>query len=158
MGTMRTSLPIVQTRKEYTDTLADMNRRPGANGAGSRGRTSRLKSYLLEANEMFRSGSGERASWEIVDTGVVEIKILRVWDTRGQSPTRQFFLDMSDSRFPLLHTDELARDANDAVGRLVGDHGHKFDHVWFGAGHGKMGRRIMHMNNGWLTRSILIGQ
>ncbi len=130
------SLPKVQTRKEYMDTLADMNSPPKRprSGDGPRGRITELKAYLVETNEIFKSGNGNKVTWELTDTGVDEVKILCVRDTKKQSPVRQFYLDKVDKRFLLLHTDELAEDANDAIEKMVEDYNHTFDHTWFYSG------------------------
>ncbi|MDD9813578.1 MAG: hypothetical protein OXU37_04845 [Thaumarchaeota archaeon] len=122
----------VGSRKEFMDALYDLNlppknRKPGKD---SRGCFTVLKTYILERNGAFVAGSGKRVSWDIRNTGVDDIKILNVW-LAARSGQARFYMDTKDRRFLLLHTDDLAEDANDAIGALVEDGGHKLDHAWF---------------------------
>jgi len=128
-------LAKVSSRKEFMDELYRMNAPPKSRktGEAARGRYTELKTYILECNEVFRTGEGDRASWEVEDTGVDSLKILGIRQNKT-APPLQFYMDMSDRRFLLLHTDELAEKANDAVEGLVGEHHHKFDHTWFHSG------------------------
>jgi len=125
----------VSSRKEFVEELYRMNAPPKSRktGEATRGRYTELKTYILECNELFRAGRGDRVSWEAEDTGVDSIKILGIRQNKATRPL-QFYMDMSDRRFLLLHTDELAEKANDAVEGLVGEHHHKFDHTWFHSG------------------------
>jgi len=125
-------LARVRNRREFMDRLYHMNDPPKRRKTGekTRGRLTELKTYILECNEVFRAGRGDRFSWEVEDTGVDTIKILNV-KRNGTAPTLQFYMDMTDRRFLLLHTDELAEKANDAVEGLVGEYQHRFDHTWF---------------------------
>lgn len=131
----QTRLAKVGSRRELMDKLYSMNNPPKSRRTGepTRGRFTELKTYILECNEVFQTGGGDRFSWEVDDTGVDKIKILSV-RRNGATPALQFYMDMEDRRFLLLHTDELAEKANDAVEGLVGEHRHKFDHTWFHSG------------------------
>lgn len=134
-GQAARALPKVGSRKEFMDTLHDMNHQTGGRGPGrdSRGRAPRLRTYVLERNGPLGPGRGEKASWDVGDTGVDEIKILTVMPGRGGAP-RQFYIDMADGRFILLHTDGPAEGADADMEMLVEDGSHKLDHVWFHSG------------------------
>ena len=45
----------------------------------------------------------------------------------------EMFLDISDARFLVLHTNELSDTVERITRELVGDLHHLFDHVWFHA-------------------------
>lgn len=149
-------LAKVDSRRELLDRLYSMNNPPKSRktGEAARGRFTELKTYILECNEIFRSGKGEKVSWDVEDTGVDKIKILDVWRKRAASPL-QFYMDMADRRFFLLHTDELAESANDAIESLVGEYHHKFDHTWFHSG--LMKKWALKLNGGFSGYAINYG-
>lgn len=131
----RARLAKVGSRRELMDRLHSMNSPPKSRKTRerARGRFTGLKTYILECNEIFQSGKGDKVSWEAEDAGVDKIKILNVWRKRAGRPL-QFYMDMADRRFFLLHTDELEESANGAIESLVGERRHKLDHTWFHAG------------------------
>jgi len=125
-------LPKVGSRKEFMDTLYDMNHPPKSRkpGQDSRGRFTELKTYIMERNGPFGPGQGTRASWDMENTGVDDIKILTMEPGRGNDRL-QFYMDKTDKRYLLFHTDELAEDANAAIEALVEYGTHRLDHTWF---------------------------
>lgn len=124
------SLPKVKNRAEFVDHLEEMISQPLHDGEDySRGRPRDLKTYIIESNEGFpRQFKSDVICGELVDTDTDTIKILRI---SHASNTLEFFLDVSDKRFFTLHTNETAKDANDAVEALTKDHNHAFDNTWF---------------------------
>lgn len=128
-------LPKVKSRKEFMDTLYGMNHPPKSRKLGQdpRGRFMELKTYILECNGPFGSGRGKKATWDVGNTGVDDIKILTM--QYGKDGARlQFYMDKADKRYFLFHTEELAEDANAAMEMLVEDGTHKLDHTWFHSG------------------------
>lgn len=117
------------------DRLHGMNGPPKGQKAGgaARGKPAGLKTYMLERNGAFRAGRGDGLSWEVADTGVDEIKTLSV-RRNGETAALQFYMDMEDRRFLLLHTGEPAKRADGAVEGLVGERRHALDHAWFHPG------------------------
>lgn len=126
------SLPKVKSRKQFMDTLYNMNHPPKSRKPGQdlRGRFTELKTYILERNGSFGPGRGTKASWDMGNTGVDDIKILTMKHGSGNGRL-QFYMDTADKRYLLFHTDELAEDANAAIEALVEDDKHKLDHTWF---------------------------
>ncbi|RNJ71908.1 MAG: hypothetical protein EB832_04925 [Thaumarchaeota archaeon S14] len=122
---------ITRGRGELVERLCRMDGPPG--GQGARGRPTRLKTYILECNEPFRTGRGDRLSWEVGDTDVDTVKTLSV-RRDGVAPPARFCVDMEDRKFLLLHTGDPAGRADGAVGGLVGERRHEFDHAWFHPG------------------------
>jgi len=124
----------ISSRKEFMDFLGGiMSAEPseeeeGDEEAERRGRPRELKSYLFESNTKippeFKS---ETFSWSVKDTGVDNIKILNL--TSGGS-VAGFYLDLSDERFWVLHTGNLATDAHKLVRQLAYSPLHQFDRAW----------------------------
>jgi len=129
------SLPRVGSRKEFMDTLYDMNRPPKGRkpGGGLRGRFTELQTYIMERHGPFGQGRGKKASWEVENTGVDDIKILTMWPGRHNGRL-QFYVDAADKRYLLFHTDKPAEGANAAIEALVQDGTHRLDHAWFHSG------------------------
>lgn len=93
-----------------------------------RGRPRELKSYLLETNNGIEQGfQTEKISGSLKDTGVEKLKILGLSSgTRSAS----FYLDMSDSRFWVLHTAALASESHRLVRLLTHAPEFEFDRTW----------------------------
>ena len=121
-------LPRVQTRKQFMDHLESMISVPNED-AESRGRPRELKAYMLESEGGFPSSfSSDGMTGEVHSTGLDEIKILRVLQGNVQL---EFFLDASDSRFFVLHTNEKSDDVGPIVRALTKDRHYTFDNTWF---------------------------
>jgi hypothetical protein len=92
------------------------------------GRPRELKSILLEVNSLpgaeFRADEIEGV---IRDTGVEHIKQLNLSANRDSA---EFFVDMTDTRFWVLHTDARADVAHPLVERLVSSPSFQFDRAW----------------------------
>ncbi|MBI2937161.1 MAG: hypothetical protein HYY22_03050 [Thaumarchaeota archaeon] len=130
---LTTTLPKVSTRKEYMDRLGEMMT-TGAieefdEEAEQRGRPRELKSYIIEANTdlspEFQVGGLEGT---ILDTGLQYLKILRLSSSR--SMFADFYLDRTDKRFWVLHTNSLAKHSNRLVNELVTHPTQNLDMVW----------------------------
>ena len=94
-----------------------------------RERTRELKSYVIDTNgRLAPHGRSNGTAWEIDGTGVDEIKILRV--RRDGAPPAEFFADVSDKRFFMLHTSTESGDAKAAVDGLVELRPPSFDRMW----------------------------
>lgn len=113
------------------DTLHDMNCPP--KGQGRRGGLPWLGTYILERHGTLGPGKGKGASWDVENTHVDDIRTLTVRLGRGGGRI-QFYVDMRDRRYPLLHTGGPAGDADGAMGALVGDGAHRLDHAWLPSG------------------------
>jgi hypothetical protein len=125
------SLPKVETRKQFMDTLSDMITPPKSEdgeGGEMRGRPTELKSYLLESNATLSSNfQFDEVQADVSDTGVESIKVLTMV-RKGKMV--QFYLDLSDERFPLLHTNHHSEDTHDFVHRLIQSDKNEFDSAW----------------------------
>lgn len=125
------SLPKVQTKKQLVDYLEDQITAPaGGDGEISgHGRPRGLKSYVIEANGGLASGGGANGTaWEIDGTGVDEIKIFRV--RRNGGGAAEFFADVSDKRFLMLHTNSESRDTKAAIDGITELRHPSFDRMW----------------------------
>ena len=96
---------------------------------GRRGRPRELKAYILESEGGFPPEiSSDLMTARMRSTGLDDIKILQVSQNEG---SLEFFLDTSDSRFFILHTNERSDDAGCVVKTLTKDRRHTFDNAWF---------------------------
>ena len=92
------------------------------------GRLRELKSYVLETNGgCKREGSNGDIKWQIEDTGVNKLKILRV--EHGED-THESFMDTTDDRFYILHTNEKSETATRIVDMFTDGSSHAFDRMW----------------------------
>ena len=99
-----------------------------------------LKTYVLESDRDFpRRFESGCMQCEVVDTGLDAVKILRA---RRGGATAEFFLDVEDERFPLLHAGGGSGDADGMVDELAGDEFHTFDRIWL---HSAMLERLARM-------------
>lgn len=98
-------------------------------GEERRDRLTELKTYLLETNTelvpAFKFGDHYA---EISDTGLDSIKILRI-QQQNKNPV-EFYLDKSDKRFLLLHTNYLSDETHNLVERIAGSTEQQFDSAW----------------------------
>ncbi len=124
-------LPKVETRKQFMDTLSEMITPPKSEereGGEMRGRPTELKSYLLESNSpLSRDFQFDEISANISDTGVESIKVLTL---NRKDSVVQFYLDLSDERFLLLHTNHHSDDTHYLVRRLIQSDKNEFDSAW----------------------------
>src|SRR5215204_4926272 len=96
------------------------------------GRKTELKTYIVESNSPQLSASQfDKFSISVQDTGIDEIKILNL--TLGGRLT-QFYLDMADKRFWLLHTHGLADEADRIMNRFISNPKYQIDSTWFSSG------------------------
>jgi hypothetical protein len=129
-------LQKVNTRKEFMDELGSLIAPPKVEVTDSgelRGRPTLLKSYLIETNSpLTRDYVFDHTIATIEDTGLDEIKILTM-RTQLDSPkavSAQFYLDVSDRRFWVLHTNYRAEETHPFVERLITSQDHEFDNAW----------------------------
>ena len=122
-------LPRVQSKKEFHECLEGWispPRRKGGERSG--GRRGGLRSYVLEASGgRKKEGSAGGMRWSVADTGVDKLKILRVECGGG---VHEAFMDTSDGRFCVLHTNERSETATRVVDMLTGGWSHPLDRVW----------------------------
>lgn len=128
------SLPKVETKKEFMDTLSLMNA-PSTEEDESlgRGRPRDLKSYLFESNQKLTPEFiiDDKVWVRITNTGLEHIKIMQMSEkTQGVSRTAQFYLDLSHQRFPILHTNALAADTHNFFRKLTQADDYEFDNAW----------------------------
>lgn len=124
-------LPNVATRKEFIDYLDNVIN-PPKDDEGV-GRMRELKSYIIESDHgMPTSFQTEKTSFEIIDTSLDKMKILRAKHNEGQC--LEMFMDVRDSRFFVLHTNGLSDMVGSITGEMVDDMHHSFDHAWFHSG------------------------
>jgi len=96
----------------------------------SKGRLRELKTYILESDEVFPSRlQAPEIECEVIDTGLENMKILQARPKGGGA--HEFFLDASDKRFLLLHTNDKSEDTNKVIETLTKEHHHAFDNTWF---------------------------
>lgn len=130
------SLPKVQNRKHFMDTLHDLITSPRQEVSESgdlRGRPPLLKTYIIESNsELSSHFQFDSIKADIDNTGIDNIKILTMTETIGKynGTTSQFYLDLSDKRFLVLHTHDLAEDTHSFVKRLKQSMDYEFDSAW----------------------------
>lgn len=113
------------------DTLSDMITPPKSEegeGGEMRGRPTELKSYLLESNSsLSKSFQFDDVQADISETGVESIKILTLI---RKDTAVQFYLDLSDQRFILLHTNHHSEYTHDFVRKLIQSDKNEFDSAW----------------------------
>lgn len=129
-----TELPKIDTKKQFMDTLSEMNAPPRAEEReiGEIGRPRDLKSYIFETDEKLEENFlVDNISANISGTGLDHIKILTMTGETNNKTTRaQFYLDKSDERFLVLHTNALATESDTFVNKLTQSNDHEFDSAW----------------------------
>lgn len=99
-------------------------------GEHERGRPRQLKTFIIESNsEVPTEFDTGRLRTSMTDTGVKDIRRMQiVLDNNIVVP---FFLDISDKRFWVLHTNALSDEVRNATSKLVGSDKYEFDRAWF---------------------------
>jgi hypothetical protein len=102
----------------------------GSEFGETRGRPRLLKTYMMEANRgLPENNDGTDLIVEKKETNVPEISILYLKQVSTEKSVR-FYVDTTDRRFWLLHTNDLARDARDLYDKLVFSPNTAFDKIW----------------------------
>lgn len=121
-------LPSVKTQQEFMDVLEDMILPPKSEPENaSPGRMRELKSYILESDKGFKdefNASGMEC--KVRNTGLDHIKILHV----QEDGPYEFFLDETDPRFFVLHTNKKSDDTARIMEKLTRDTRYAFDYAW----------------------------
>ena len=135
-------LPAVGTQQEFMNALEGMVAPPEpGDEAASPGRVRELKSYMMEFDGVLEPEFATSGLDCLVrNTGLDHIKILRADDGSG---SYEFYLDKSDPRFLVLHTNEKSDDAGRIVEKMTHGTRHAFDHAWL---HSGMLKRIVGMD------------
>jgi hypothetical protein len=135
---MTAPLVRVDTQKQFMDALEDMVTPPKRFEADKemRGHPYELKSYLIENNTDHLEESFAIEGWvgRISNTGIDKLKILTlVRDTLSgkRASEVQFYLDMSDKRFLLLHTNYHSNLTKHVVTAFVDSARFELDRAWF---------------------------
>jgi hypothetical protein len=126
--------PKFESRKAYLDYLGSMMVPPTEEEeeeevyGDARGRPRLLKTYVMEANRGFPSNKDILdIAIEQTDTGLQDVNVLTL---RHEAKSARFFVDTSDRRFWLLHTNALADEAKWLFERLVYSPKATFDKIW----------------------------
>lgn len=131
-NTNNTKLPRVRTKKQFMDYLEGAISMPRDDDMEPRGRPPELKAYMIESEGGFPpSFSSDGITGEVQNTDLDGVKILRV---RQNGAVFEFFLDTSDPRFFVLHTNEKSDDVGPIVRTLTKDRRYTFDNTWFHSG------------------------
>ena len=119
----------MQSKREFHECLEGWISPPGREGDECGGGHHRApRSYVLEANGgCKREGSDGGIRWSVSDTGVDKLKVLRVEDGGG---SHEAFMDTTDDRFYVLHTNERPEAAAKIVDVLADGWPHSFDRMW----------------------------
>ena len=122
-------LPRVKSKKEFHECLEGWLSPPKREGDECLGeRLRELKSYVLETNGgCKREGTDGGMKWDMADTGVDKLKVLRVED--GES-MHEAFMDTTDDRFYVLHTNKKSETATKIVDMFTDGWSHSFDRMW----------------------------
>ena len=133
----------VSSNKEFLETLEEMVEPPrqAEPGESPAGRPNELKTFILESDKGFPSHAvlGD-VSYDVVSTGMDAMKIINARD--GETAC-EFFLDVSDRRFFMLHTNYSSDSVRKIIDAMVGDRNHTLDNTWF---HRNMLERIVGMD------------
>ncbi len=124
----------VETRKDFLDYLYGMMvsgfESKGEVFGETRGRPRLLKTYIMEANQELGKYSGETdLSIDQTPTKVPGVSVLRLKHL-GTQKTVRFFVDTSDKRLWLLHTNALADTAKELFEKMVFSSSSAFDKIW----------------------------
>jgi len=125
--------PNVETKKDYMDYLGSLMSIAEEEASHDRGRPRQLKTYIIEANsEITSQFSTGKISVSLDKTNVKDLRRVQVTIPRQNHNTIvPFFLDTSDKRFWILHTNALSEDAGSAINKLVSSDKYEFDRAWF---------------------------
>jgi len=135
MSSLESSFPIpeFESKKDFMDFLGDLmtasfEQEVEEVTGETRGRPRLLKSYIMEVNSGLPSRfdvssmNVSRADTKLQDVSVLELKYGNI--------RARFFVDASDRRFWILHTNDLAEHANSLFRRLVFSPEASFDRAW----------------------------
>jgi hypothetical protein len=118
------------------DTLSSLITPPKSDlyeGEELRGHPTLFKTYMLECNsDLYPQFQQDNLHVDISNTGVDEIKILTVNEMKDgiSQSAAQFYLDVSDKRFLVLHTNDLAKSTHPFVQKLINSKNYEFDSFW----------------------------
>ena len=134
MGSLDSSRPPqnFESKKEFLDFLYYMmvSAFESSEFGEPRGRPRLLKTYLMEANRgLPETNDGTDLVIERKGTNVPEISILVLRQVSTEKSVR-FYVDTTDRRFWLLHTNDLAREARELFDKLVFSPNVAFDKIW----------------------------
>ena len=119
----------VSTNKEFMDCLLAMVNPPKDDEGAGRMRS--LKSYIIESDGAIpREFTTKRMCFEVSNTGLEKIKILKCTDDESKK-TSEMFLDIHDKRFLILHTNELSETMSKITDEIISYSRHGFDCTWF---------------------------
>lgn len=122
------SLPSARSREELADYLGGELGAPRGGGPPRRGGLRGLKAYLLDADAGIpRSVSTTSVGWDMEDTGVEGVKILRV---HAGGAACEFYADVADKRFVVLHTAAGSDIAGRAVAAIADADRLGLDRMW----------------------------
>ena len=122
------SLPSAGSRKELADYLGGELGAPRGGGPPRRGGLLCLKAYLLDADDGIpRSVSTTGVGWDMEDTGLERVKILRV---RAGGAACEFYADVADKRFVVLYTAAGSDVAGRAVAAITAADRLGLDRMW----------------------------
>lgn len=120
-------LTKVETQKQFMDELHKMNTHEDEELEVGKPRD--LKSYMLETNKpLQKQYMVNNISINIEDTGLNHVKIITAEKESGQPV--QYYLDMTDKRFLILHTNEQATVSDSIVKKIISSNTHQFDSAW----------------------------
>lgn len=122
-------LPRVQTKGEFMNYLESAISMPRDDDTEPRGRPPELKAQIIESEDGFPSKfSSGNITGEVQNTGLDGIKILQVCQGKV---VFEFFLDITNPRFSVLHTNEKSDDVYRIIRTLMKDRSYTFDNTWF---------------------------
>ena len=124
-------LTKVETQKQFMDELHKMNTHEDEELEVGKPRD--LKSYMLETNKpLQKQYMVNNISINIEDTGLNHVKIITAEKESGQPV--QYYLDMTDKRFLILHTNEQATVSDSIVKKIISSNTLQFDSAWLHTG------------------------
>lgn len=119
-------LADVASQKQFMDQLDAMNKQEYEDPEAGRNRD--LKSYIIEANKPLEPQYViDDIFLEIKNASLDHIKILTATKSKQ---TVQYYLDQSDTRFLVLHTNDKVQNADHVIEKIVTSNTHSFDSAW----------------------------
>lgn len=117
------------TRKDYMEYMGSLMSKAEEEKDHERGRPRQLKSYIIESNSQVPDQFTSKAVTGIIrKTAIPNISTVHISKGNKSAP---FFLDTSNKRFWVLHTNALGDIAREIVSALVRSDKYEFDHTWF---------------------------
>ena len=124
--------PEFETRKEFMEFLGELmiksfEHETEKTVGETRGRPRLLKTYIMEVNRLpsefeLTSMKGSLRATKVPDVSILSLEYANMH--------ARFYVDMSDKRFWMLHTDDLADHTNNLFRRLVFSPEASFDRAW----------------------------